>query len=304
MKMKVLVIGCGSIGKRHAGILGSMDIVNSVTVLSNQTGLPFETITSLKDIPGLNPDYVVIASSTALHHEQLAFLEESLRGKTILVEKPLFDAFYDLEIRNNRVFMGYNLRFHPLLQKTKETIYGRRLWNLQAFCGSYLPDWRPERDYRITYSAKKDAGGGVLLDLSHEIDYVQWLAGLIEVQHVASEKVSNLEIETDDLLLLSGKSRSGVRVHVSLNYFTRMPMRQVLIDGEGVSIRADLVENTLSVVEDGETSKYSWPDLERNDTFRAEHRAALENDHTSLCTYEEGLATMRLVENIRSFKNL
>ncbi len=301
MVMNALVIGYGSIGRRHAEILSSMDTVDNVAVLSSQSGLPFETITSLEEISGLNPDYIVIASSTALHHKQLAFMEENIRGKKILMEKPLFDAFHDLKIRNNLVFVGYNLRFHPLMQKIRATIYGRRLWNIQAFCGSYLPDWRPGRDYRDTYSARQDAGGGVLLDLSHELDYVQWIAGPIELEYVASEKVSDLEIDTDDLLLLSGRSENEVHVYISLNYFTLRPMRQILIDGEGVSMRADLVVNTLSVVEESGVSDYSWPKFKINDTLQAQHQAALKDDRSNLCTYEEGLKTMRLVENVRSF---
>jgi CMP-N,N'-diacetyllegionaminic acid synthase len=251
----------------------------------------------------MNLDYVVVASSTALHREQLAFLEKNLWGKLILVEKPLFNEFYDLKIRNNRVFVGYNLRFHPLLQKIRKAISGRRLWNIQAFCGSYLPDWRPKRDYRETSSAKKDAGGGVLLDLSHELDYVRWLAGSIEVKHAVSVTVSDLDISSDDLLFVSGKTKEGAYVHITLNYFTRQPLRQILIDGKDISIRADLISNSLSVIEDGEASDNSWPDLERSDTYRSQHRAVLEDDLSSICTFAEGLETMRLIDRVRSFSN-
>jgi hypothetical protein len=80
-------------------------------------------------------------------------------------------------------------------------------------------------------------------------------------------------------------------------------LRQILVDGDGISIRADLVGNILSVVEEDEASDYSWPDLERNDTYRAQHRAALGDDYSCLCTYEEGLETMRLIERVRSFGN-
>jgi CMP-N,N'-diacetyllegionaminic acid synthase len=303
MSLSALVIGFGSIGKRHVEILSKMDEINYVSVLSSQHDLPFETITSLEEIPDLNPDYVVIASPTAQHFSYLKFLEENIERKKILVEKPLFDSITNLVIKHNEVYVGYNLRFHPLLQKIKDAVTGRKLWNIQVFCGSYLPDWRPGRDYRETSSAKLDSGGGVLLDLSHELDYIQWLAGPLAVEYAVSEKVSDLEINTDDLLLLSGKTRDCARVHISLNYFTREPLRQILVDGEGISIRADLITNTLSVVEKGEAFDFSWPELGRNDTYRAQHRVIIEDDSSLVCTFEEGLGTMDLIERIRSFNS-
>ena len=278
-----------------------MDEIGCVYVLSSQTGLPYKTITSLEGIPRLNPDYVVIASSTALHHEQLAFLEEHLEGMQILVEKPIFDSVIDLAVKHNEVYVGYNLRFHPLLQKIKDAVTGRKLWIIQVFCGSYLPDWRPKKDYRETSSAKKDLGGGGLLDLNHELDYIQWLAGSIELEHAVNEKVSGLEIDTDDLLLLSGKSEGGAHIHISLNYFTRKSIRQIIIDGEGISIQGDLITKTLSIVEDGEASDFSWPELGRNDTYRAQHQAILEDDLSLVCTLKEGLETMGLIDRVRSF---
>ena len=304
MLLSALVIGYGSIGKRHADILNLMDTIGKVAVLSSQDYLPYETITSLEEIPKLNPNYIVVASNTTLHHEQLVFLEKNLQGKKILVEKPLFDVFDDLKIENNQVFVGYNLRFHPLMQLIKKKIADRNLWNIQVFCGSYLPDWRPGRDYRKTSSAKQGTGGGVLLDLSHELDYLQWILGPLDFEYVVSNKVSDLKIETDDLLLLSGKSANGTYFQVTLNYFTRKPIRQITIDGEGISIQADLIANFLIVYEDNEPSEYAMPELERNTTYLTQHRTILNDDFSHLCSYREGLETMRLIDKIKSFYNV
>lgn len=303
MCLTAVVIGCGSIGKRHADILNEMDEFDRVVVLSSQKGLPYETITSLEDIPRMNPDYVVVASATAQHHRQLGFLEAHLKGKKILVEKPLFDSINEFEIEHNQIYVGYNLRFHHLLHKIKDAVAGKKIWNIHAFCGSYLPDWRLGRDYRDTSSAKREAGGGVLLELSHELDYVQWLAGPVEVEYAVNGKVSDLEIDSDDLLLLTGKTEGGARVHISLNYFTRKPVRQIVIDGEGISLQGDLIENQLSQVVDGRASEYSWPKLERNDTYREQHGAVLNGDLSRVCSFEEGLETMRLIENIRTWRD-
>ncbi len=136
------------------------------------------------------------------------------------------------------------------------------------------------------------------------MDYVKWLAGPILVKYVVNEKVSDLEIETDDILLLSGQTKNGAHLNVSLNYFTREPLRQIHIEGENISIRADLIEKTLSMIELGKTYNYCWPELERNETFMTQHKAILENDHSYLCTYEEGLEIMKLIDRIRSFNSL
>jgi len=299
--MKALVIGYGSIGRRHADVLRSMGAFSEIAVLSRQAGLPFGTIRTLEEIPGLDPDYVVIASDTNLHYEQLRYLEEHLAGKTILVEKPLFDGMYPLVVRKNRVFVGYNLRFHPLLQLVKDKIAGRKLWNVLALCGSYLPEWRPGRDYRETSSAKKRTGGGVLLDLSHELDYVRWLIGEFNFGYAINEKASDLEIETDDLLLLSGRSIQGAAIQISLNYFTRPPVRRLLIDGADLSLQADLIANTMRLSEQGSLSEFAFPDLQRDDTYLAQHRAILAGEASSACTYAEALETMRLIDTIRSY---
>ena len=138
MFLSALVIGYGSIGRRHADILNSIDTIKNVVVLSSQDRLPFKTITSLEEILKLNPNYIVVASNTNLHHEQLVFLEKNLQGKKILIEKPLFYFFDYLQIKNNQVFVGYNLRFHPLIKLIKEKISGRKPWYIHVTCGSYL----------------------------------------------------------------------------------------------------------------------------------------------------------------------
>ncbi len=303
MKLKALVIGYGSIGKRHSDVLKSMNIIDEVTVMSKQNNVPYKTIKTVEKIKELDPSYIVVASNTYLHYEQLCFLEKILRDKIILVEKPIYERYHDLKIRNNSVWVGYNLRFHPLIQLIKEKTNEKKLWSIHVFCGSYLPDWRPGRNYRNTSSAKKSAGGGVLLDLSHELDYVQWLAGSIKLGYVLNEKVSDLEIETDDMLVLAGESERGAKVHISLNYYTRKPIRQIIIDGEGISIQADLIESTVTVYENGEPSDHAWPNLEKNAIYLAEHEALLSGNTVNACTYDEGMETMSLINSIREWRS-
>jgi predicted dehydrogenase len=299
-----LVIGYGSIGSRHVDILASLSLVDKVYVLSSQKKLPYKTISSMKEIKDIDPDYIVVASNTSRHFEELNYLEKNLRDKTILLEKPLFQQYHDLSIHNNTVWVGYNLRFHPLIQLIKDKTEGKKLWHIQVFCGSYLPEWRPGRDYRTTSSAKKESGGGVLLDLSHELDYVQWMAGKVVPEYVVLDKVSDLDIETDDMLILVGRTEEKATVQITLNYFTRKPVRQVIIDGEGVSIQADIITSTATVYENGSESQYSWNDISRNHMYKAEHEALLTGNFKHACSYQEGQELMRLIDTCRSKLNI
>ena len=297
--MKVLVIGYGSIGARHARVLASMDNIREVVVLSSQPNLPYPTIVGLDEILSLDPDYIVIASVTSKHYEQLVFIEKNCRNKIILVEKPLFAQEEKLEIINNTVFVGYTLRFNPTIQFIKEQCSGKKLWSINAFCGSYLPEWRPGRDYRSTSSASKEKGGGVLLDLSHELDYIQWITGGIQLNHVVSRKISDLEIDTDDQLLLTATAEGYTYIQLSLNYFSRKPIRQLFIDGEGISIVADLINKKVFIDKNSEKNKLSWPDSGKESILEVEHEAVLSNDKKYLCTFKEAIEVMSLIDKIQ-----
>lgn len=280
-----------------------MDEITNVTILSAQDNLPYKTLSSLEDIHQLNPDYIVIASPTNRHYNELKFLEEHFDGKKILVEKPLFDSMIDFQVLNNEVYVGYNLRFHPLINKVRSLCLNRKFWSMNVFCGSYLPDWRPGSDYRLTSSAQKICGGGVLLDLSHELDYVQWLVGSLEVEYASSKKISDLEIDSDDFLLFTGRSQQCEYVHISLNYLTRTPVRQIILDGDSISLKADLITKTLQATVDSEKLDYSWPNLDRNETYCAQHLSLIGGNKENLCTFQEGLRTMQLIDNIRKWAN-
>jgi predicted dehydrogenase len=298
--VKAVVIGYGSIGRRHAQILRGMHRFDEIAVLSQQKNLDFTTIRSLEDVRKLNPSYIVVASNTMLHFEHLQFLEENLQEKKILVEKPIFDSIKPFKPMKNEVYVGYNLRFHPMMEKVKSVIATRPLWYVQVDCRSFLPTWRVGRDYRETSSAKRDLGGGVLLDLSHELDYVQWLFGSLVIDHAVNKKVSNLEINSDDMLLLAGHIEGSAHIQISLNYFCKTPSRQLFIDGESLSIKADLIANTLSVFSNGEKQEYSWPSMEKDFTYLEQHHAVLSGDLSRLCSFSEGMKTIQLIDQIRT----
>ena len=158
--MSVLVIGYGSIGVRHVEILKEMEF--EVSVLTKQKGLPERTFHSLKDALSFNsPDYVIIANKTCEHYFTLKNLAEIGFEGTVLVEKPLFHKIFVLpQHKFKGAWVGYNLRFHPLIQKLRRIIEKEPAISVQVIAGQYLPHWRPATDYRLSYSARRQEGGG------------------------------------------------------------------------------------------------------------------------------------------------
>ncbi|WP_294890621.1 Gfo/Idh/MocA family oxidoreductase [Sulfurimonas sp. RIFCSPLOWO2_12_36_12] len=296
----MLLIGYGSIGKRHYEVLSKLFIVQSIDLVTKQNIENKTCYKDLKDVDNMSQyDYFVIASETNKHFEQLEFLEENIKDKLIFCEKPLFESKQTLEIKNNKIFIGYVLRFHPLLEKLKEFVENERIILVNAKCGQYLPFWRPNTDYKNCYSAKKEQGGGVLLDLSHEIDYVQWLCGRINDIKSCQVKISDLEINSDDLTMLIGKTNKNIVVNISLDYISKITHRKLLVETFEHTYELDFIANKLVKKNKiGLEEIYSFSNLERNLIFEKMHLDVFEKQKT-ICTYKEALEVMDTISTIQ-----
>ena len=293
--MKALIISMGSIGTRHAEVLTSMGI--EVSAITSQNIRSLECFNDLKSVNLDKFDYFIIASPTHLHYEHLSYIDTNVSGKIILCEKPLFDKFRDFN-PNNKIFIGYNLRFHPLILELKNMLNPSEILTIEARCGQYLPSWR-KKDYTTTYSSYKERGGGVLLDLSHEIDYISFLSdSSLELIKSCQAKVSNLNITSDDICMILAKCNKTL-INISLNYLSKTPFRQILIETNNNSYHLDLITNTLKVVDqDGKITQIQNSNLQRNDTFKAMHIDAL-NMQNHICTFAQAMDTMRLIDQIQ-----
>jgi CMP-N,N'-diacetyllegionaminic acid synthase len=302
--LKVLLIGYGSIGKRHEEVLSKVLSIKHIDIVTKQKLAHKNTFLSMKEISDLNYyDYFIISSETNKHYGQLKYLENQVQDKIIFCEKPLFNKKEDLNIKNNQVYIGYVLRFHPLFQKLKELLVDEKIININVKCGQYLPTWRPDTNYRTSYSAFKEEGGGVLLDLSHEIDYVQWLVGkLINIKSY-QVKVSDLEINSDDLTMILAKTDEGDCVNISIDYISKITHRNVLIDTFNCSYNLDLINNKL-IQKCKDTQKIIFENivLERNDMFEKMHLSIFKRDNIS-CTYNEALSVMDTINIIQGQNN-
>lgn len=304
--MKALIIGYGSIGRRHDEVLSSFSEIATVDIVTKQCLTGKVTFSKLTDVLNINQyDYFLIASETGKHFEQLAWLNEQVSGKAIFCEKPLFEKYYDLPSIQNDVYVGYVLRFHPVLQKVKQMLAGQEILSVTVNCGSYLPHWRENGDYQTSYSARKNEGGGVLLDLSHEIDYTAWLAGYFCAISSYQKKVSNLKIDSDDLVALIAQTDKQAIVNLSIDYFTKSSTRRVQINTNRFTLEADLVKNTLQkTVVNGETENFTFSTLQRNDLFSAMHRELLFSPNKQhICSLKQGIQVMEIIRTIQEQNN-
>lgn len=290
--MKALVIGYGSIGQRHARLLTEMECEVAVVSRRSVDFSPhyFALVQVLAD---WQPGYVVVANRTNEHLGTLKTLgQHDFRGR-LLLEKPLFDRVSELPNHSfSLVAVAYNLRCHPLLMTLKSLLDdSAQLVTANIYVGSYLPDWRPDTDYRQSYSAIKAQGGGVLRDLSHELDCALWLFGSWRRLTASGGRLSPLEIDSDDAYTLLMETQRCPLVSIDMNYLDRVPRREILVNTAQHTIRVDLINNTIAIdgVQDSVT-------VARDDTYRAEHQAMLTGNAEGLCTLDEAMETLVTIE--------
>lgn len=288
---RALVIGYGSIGARHARILKELGCATAV--VSKRT-VDFPRIYSDLGhaLAEHAPDYVVIASATSNHQPTLSTLAALGYLGTVLVEKPLFDHAQSLPMHAFRLAaVAYNLRFHPIIRRLRDWLAGEDILSVQAYVGQYLPDWRPGTDYRRSYSASSEQGGGVLRDLSHELDYLTWMLGDWTRLVALGGHVSPLEITSDDVFSLLMTTERCPIVSVQLNYLDRRVRRRIVINTARHTLEADLVQGTITIDRDVEVVA-----AERDATYRDMHKALLGGRSDVACSLHEGLGILHLID--------
>jgi len=288
---RALVMGFGSIGQRHARLLVELGCDTAV-MSRREVDFPRCFATLDAALAKHRPDYVVVADDTDRHAASLAALAALGFDGDVLVEKPIFKEPADLPVHRFRALrVAYNLRFHPVVARLKALLEGEQVLSVQGYVGQYLPDWRPGTDYRTCYSASRERGGGVLLDLSHDLDYLCWMLGGWSSVAALGGHVSPLEITSDDAFALLMATPACRIVSLQLNYLDRVARRQVVVNTARHTIVADLVAGRVSV--DRQTQDFA---TERDGTYRAMHAAMLAGDLSVACSAEDGLRTLELIQ--------
>lgn len=255
--MKVLIVGLGSIGRRHVESLFAVRpqavILALRTTANNAPEHPNVTrISNVDELTGLNIDFAIISNPTSEHKRTIEKLLPF--GFPLFIEKPLHHTL-EMQplvewIENSKIstYVACNLRFLKCLSFVQErikTLQGKRLNEVNIYCGSYLPDWRREIDYRKSYSAGKDSGGGVHLDLIHELDYLYWIFGRPKQVRRSFSNQSSLGIEAVDYANYL-VDYEGFSANVVLNYYRRDAKRTFELVFGDETWYVDLLKNTVT----------------------------------------------------------
>lgn len=278
----LLIIGAGSIGERHIRNLLALGYHN--LIVYRQRNLPFRTIearqvrvvTDFGAVEELRPKVAFITSPTAQHLSQA--IACAALGMHLFIEKPLSHTTQGLEklkevvVRKGvYVYVGYMMHFHPLMAELKQIIHTGRYGRLLSFAthwGEYLPEWHPWEDYRTSYAARRELGGGAALTLSHDLDLVLWLVpSPVTAYHALPNYASALEVNVEggmDFLLQFGDGATG---HVHLNFFEQPAKRYLHFVFEGGTVGFDYFAAELHIASRTETRSIKIPNFDRNQLF-------------------------------------
>lgn len=255
----------------------------------------------IKELKVYDPDIIFICSSTSAHYKHLSFVNNIFKNKLIIVEKPLFHKYIKIK-NNNKIFVAYNLRYDPLVQYLKKIIKKQTIWSVEVVCNTYLPNWR-KRDYSKTSSAKKSLGGGVLLDLSHELDYITWIFGNLKLKFVINNKISNLKINTDDNLLVVGSAKNVKQVIIHLNYYSKIESRYISIHGDKLNFKADLINKKIIYSKNDKLHVKLWKEKKFSKTFENQVESIIKNKDIKLPSLEFALKVQKLINRIQDLKS-
>jgi predicted dehydrogenase len=253
--MKVLFVGFGSIAKKHYHALRKLkpDAIIYALKSGHQASELSDIIDifNWKEVPS-DITFAIISNPTFKHTETLTELVN--RDIPVFIEKPLSDSLDGLEVIEKQIqkqklitYVACNLRFLPVLQYLKNVILAedKQINEVSVYCGSYLPNWRPGKDYRNIYSARKEMGGGVHLDLFHELDYTCWLFGLPSDSFRILRSKSSLKISAYDFANYQFVYPDFIS-SITLNYYRLDPKRTIEIVTSTETFLVDLLSNTIS----------------------------------------------------------
>jgi len=315
MVYRALVAGLGSIGLRHLRLLREALPNAEILVLRHSEcseSLPYadRCTTSLKEACAFQPEVAIIASPAPFHLETAGALAE--QGAHLLIEKPLaastpgVETFLKQCTKNHvLVQVGYNLRFLETLQQfRRELTDGRigKVLSVRSEIGQYLPGWRPAKDYRQTVSAQHKLGGGVLLELSHELDMLRWVFGEIDWVSSWSGKLSALEIDVEDCAYINLGFSSGVVGNLCMDFLRHDTTRCCTAIGDAGTLRWDAVagEVSLFTLEANKWETVFQKTPGRDDSYREQIRTFLEaipgrQMPPGVSAGEDGVAVLRLI---------
>lgn len=319
MANNVIIVGKGSIGERHARILNQIDPSIEIFFYRSLPSNEKNHIWTIEQAVDLNPRFVAICNPASKHFE--TFDRFWKLGYSCFIEKPLGCSEIDLinfknvESRRGQIVqIGYNLQFHPGLVRLKEIIQqgmiGRILYVISNV-GQYLPDWRPSQDYREGISGNRAMGGGVILELSHELHYLQFLFGRIVGMSSYKNRVGNFDIDTEDVAMINlefhSSEKNNIPVHINMDFLRRKPVRDCTIIGDLGTLYFDFLENKISFDKNKNESILLYHEnIDKDFTYRKQWESfqdSLKNGQVKKNTLSEGIETLNIAISLLAQTN-
>src|SRR3990167_5130612 len=295
--MKIIVVGCGSIGSRHLKNLKKLKVRELVAVDMKSRRLK----DLKKEVQGLtvynNLDEAIslekhidagfVCTPTSLHIPVAIKLAKAKIN--LFIEKPLSHNLKDIDkleeiVKTNKLItmMGMNYRFHPGLQLVKKIIDNKKIGEIlsaRVFGGYYLPYWHPNTDYKKEYAARKELGGGVILtSLSHTVDYLRWIFGDINLVYAWKGNIGDLKINVEDAAILILKTKMNKPILVYSDFLQKNNQQDLEIIGEKGTVKFNFLSDCVDVYFDKDKNwqklKYKF---ETNDMYIHEAKLFLSN---------------------------
>lgn len=255
--MRVLFIGIGSIAQKHIKAIRHIDESTQLFALrSSMDAVKYDGVVDIydyADIEGVNPDYIIISNPTSRHYETIVKLLPF--RKPLFIEKPIFgelghDEVIKVIVENKILtYIACDMRFldcltwlHKYMQEHCDNV---RINEINVYCGSYLPDWRPGTDFRKCYSAIPELGGGVHIDLIHDVDYVYWIFGKPQNHKAIFRNVSSLNIRAYDYASFN-LEYPEFSANIVLNYYRRDAKRYMEILFDDCTWTVDMLKNEIT----------------------------------------------------------
>ena len=322
----ILIVGTGSIGRRHLRIAREQFPNAEIYVLGHRAASKIPEfssgyLTTIEEALQYAPQIAVIANPSTFHIPIARALAKT--GTHLLIEKPIssategvFELIETCKEHDCVLQVGYNLRYSPSILNFRELLHAGAIGDLLSVrceVGQFLPTWRPENDYRIGVSANKGLGGGVLLELSHELDYLQWIFGDVDWVRATLTRQSSLEIDVEDSahLTLGFKSKTSERQLIgtlNMDFIRHDQTRICTAIGSKGSLRWDGIAGEVSIFEE---DVFSWKKLFthtplKDETYLAEWQefvSCVNMGTTPFVTGQDGLRVLKVVESVRSSAN-
>lgn len=323
---KVLIIGFGSIGRKHAKIINKNWSDFEISVLSSGLKNPFlikknefyfikNKFECILDSLKWKPDYVIISNPCTLHVEQaLIFARHKI---PMLIEKPLGDGSENIESlrellelsKKIPIILGYVFRHDVCLNYVKDYLQSKKtdeLIEVESYCGSWLPDWRENIDYKNSVSARKDLGGGVLLELSHDIDLVNYLVGPISIAYSSQFNSNLLDIDVEDNAFIYSYSNSCKSIIIRLNFCSKPEDRYIKFQFSNEQLVWEIINQKVLI-----NKKNKRREILFKSPYTHDHKYELQlrsffnfavNKSRNLSDLENGIKILDLISDAKSFE--